>query len=97
MVTTNNKTPRFNIGQVVATPGAIDALKAAGQSALELLKRHLILDQGELDDEDLQANEDAVANGERILSSYLLKDGTKIWVITEANRSSTCILLPEEY
>lgn len=97
MVTANNKKPRFPLGQVVATPGALEALQAAGQTAMELLQRHIILDPGELDEEDQQANEEAVANGERILSSYLLKDGTKLWVITEADRSSTTILHPDEY
>ena len=97
MVTTNIKNPQFTLGQVVATTGAIDALKKNDQAPTELIQRHIVLDQGELDDEDQQANEEAVANGERILSSYLLKDGTKLWVITEADRSSTCLLLPSEY
>lgn len=97
MVTTNNKKPRFALGQVVATPGALESLQAAGQSPMELLQRHVVLDPGALDEEDQQTNEEAVANGERILSSYLLKDGTKLWVITEADRSSTCLLLPDEY
>lgn len=97
MVTANNKKPRFALGQVVATPGAIQALQSAGQTAIELLQRHVVLDQGELDDEDQQANEEGVANGERILSSYLLKDGTKLWVITEADRSVSTLLLPNEY
>ena len=95
MVTT--KKPRFQLGQVVATPGALDALQTAGQSPMELLKRHIVIDPGELDEEDQQTNEEAVANGERILSSYLLKDSTKLWIITEHDRSSTCLLLPEEY
>lgn len=97
MVTANNKKPRFALGQVVATPGALEALESNGQTAMELLQRHVVLDQGELDEEDQQANEDAVADGERVLSSYLLKDGTKLWIITEADRSSTTILLPDEY
>ena len=97
MVTANNKKPRFALGQVVATPGAIQALQSAGQTAIELLQRHVVLDPGELDEEDQQTNEEAVANGERVFSSYLLSDGTKLWVITEADRSSTCCLLPDEY
>jgi len=97
MVTAKNKKPRFALGQVVATPGALDALQAAGQTAMELLQRHVVLDPGELDEEDQQTNEEAVTNGDRVLSSYLLRDGTKIWVITEADRSSTCVLLPDEY
>ncbi|QDU96224.1 hypothetical protein [Lignipirellula cremea] len=96
MVSTNNK-PRFPLGQVVATPGALDALETNGQTPIELLQRHIVLDPGELDEEDQQTNEQAVADGGRILSSYLLKDATKVWGITEADRSSTCILLPDEY
>lgn len=97
MVTTNDKKPRFELGHVVATPGALDALQTAGQTPIELLQRHVVLDPGELDEEDQQTNEEAVTNGERILSSYLLKDGTKIWIITEADRSVSTLLLPNEY
>lgn len=97
MVTRNNQKPRFALGQVVATPGALDALQTTGQTPMELLQRHVVLDPGELDAEDQQTNEEAVADGGRVFSSYLLKDGTKIWVITEADRSSTCLLLPDEY
>ncbi len=97
MSATNNTKPRFPLGQIVATTGAIDALQSTCQTAMEMLQRHIVLDPGELDEEDQQANIEAVANGERILSSFLLNDGTKIWIITEADRSSTCILLPDEY
>ncbi len=98
MITMNDKKPLFALGKVVTTPGAMEALQAVGQSAIEMLQRHVVLDPGELGEEDQQTNEEAVANGERILSSYLLKDAeTKVWVITEADRSSTCLLLPDEY
>ncbi|MBR9802479.1 hypothetical protein GYB59_12695 [bacterium] len=97
MVTRNNQKPRFTLGSVVATPGALDAMQAAGQTAMELLQRHVVLDPGELDEEDQQTNEEAVTNGDRVFSSFLLKDGTKLWVITEADRSSTCLLLPDEH
>ena len=97
MVTANNRKPRFALGQVVATPGALEALQVTGQTPMEFIQRHVVLDPGELDEEDQQTNEEAVTNYDRILSSYLLKDETKIWVITEADRSSTCILLPDEY
>ncbi|WP_201767214.1 hypothetical protein [Rhodopirellula sallentina] len=93
----NDRKPRFALGQVVATPGALDALETAKQTPIEFIQRHVVLDQGELDEEDQQTNLEAVANSERVLSSYLLSDGTKIWIITEADRSSTCLLLPEEY
>ncbi len=85
------------LGQVVATPGAIEALKLAGQTPHEFLNRHLSGDWGELCDEDRRLNDEAVQNGSRVLSVYTLNTGRKIWVITEADRSSTCVLLPEDY
>jgi hypothetical protein len=97
MIAARNTKPRFKLGQVVATPGAIDALEKANQPATEFINKHVVLDAGELDEEDQQTNEDAVENGDRILSSYLLKGGTKIWIITEADRSATTLLLPSEY
>ena len=97
MVTTNDKKPLFALGQVVSTPGALDAFRDAGQTPMEFIQRHVVLEQGELGEEDHQLNKEAVTNGERILSSYLLKDGTKIWIITEADRSVSTLLLPNEY
>lgn len=94
----NDRKPRFALGQVVATPGALEALETAKQTPIEFLQRHVVLEPGELEEEDQQTNLEAVASGERVFSSYLLNDGnTKIWVITEADRSSTCLLLPDEY
>lgn len=88
----------FPLGQLVATPGALTALEANGQSCSEFLERHLTGDWGEiLCKEDRQSNVEAVASGMRILSAYRLEDGTKIWIITESDRSSTCCLLPAEY
>jgi hypothetical protein len=87
----------FPLGRLVATPGALQALEASAESALSYLTRHLHGDWGDLTEDDKQANTDAVATQTRILSAYHLKDGTKIWIITEADRSSTCILLPSEY
>jgi hypothetical protein len=89
--------PLFPLGQTVATPGALKALQTAGQSPAEFLDRHVRGDWGDVCDEDSEANDLALKDGSRIFSVYHLKDGTKIWVITEADRSSTCILLPEEY
>ena len=60
-------------------------------------RRHIVGDWGECCEEDKQANEDALAQGERLLSVYRTSKDEKIWVITEADRSSTCVLLPEEY
>lgn len=87
----------FPLGQLVATPGAIDALAATGQTPAEFLHRHQCGDYGVVNAEDKKANEDAVRCGERVFSAYLLTDGTKVWLITEADRSSTCLLLPDEY
>jgi hypothetical protein len=96
------KKPRFNLGQIVATPGALDALREAGQQPDEFLTRHVRGDWGDLDDEDRQANAAAVIDGSRILSAYTTKRGERLWVITEAaddhgRRASSCLLLPSEY
>lgn len=87
----------FRPGQVVATPGALDALKTSGDSLLDLLMRHLTGDWGEVDEHDRRENELSVREGFRILSAYTLSDGTKLWLITEASREVTTFLLPEEY
>ena len=87
----------FQLGRIVATPGALRALEAAGQQPAEFLDRHVKGDWGELDDEDKRENEFSVRNGLRILSAYTTTAGEKIWIITEADRSATTILLPEEY
>ena len=87
----------FSLGQIVATPGALSALEEAGNSASEFLTRHVAGDWGDLCDEDRQANQEALQDGLRLLSAYRLNDGTKIWVITEADRSVTTVLLPSEY
>ena len=89
--------PKFPLGQVVATPGALEALEQSGQSPAMFLNRHVVGDWGNVDDEDKQANDQALIEGTRLLSAYRLSDGTKIWIITEADRSSTCLLLPSEY
>ena len=89
---------RFPLGQVVATPGALATLEEAGQIPQELLARHVIGDWGsDLPEEDKQENELSVRKGFRILSSYTLNTGVKIWLITEADRSVTTFLLPIEY
>jgi hypothetical protein len=89
---------KFALGQIVATPGALEALEASKQSAEEFIHRHVQGNFGDdLDPEDKQLNEEAIQDGSRILSAYHTAKGVKVWVITEADRSSTCILLPEEY
>jgi len=87
----------FSLGRTVATPGALKALEHAGETPLPYLARHAAGDWGELDEDDKAENESAVDDGLRILSAYRLADHTRIWVITEADRSVTTILLPEEY
>lgn len=90
--------PRFLLGGLFATPGAADALAKAGENEMYFFERHCGGDWGEVSPEDAEANEKAIDEGNRILSAYTLRDGTtKIWVITEANRAATTILLPDEY
>jgi hypothetical protein len=90
-------TPKFTFGALVATPGALEALAASGQSPNELLCRHAAGDWGDVSAGDARLNDAAVRDGERVLSAYRTAEGVKLWIITEADRSSTCILLPEEY
>jgi hypothetical protein len=92
----------FNLGQLVATPGAIETMAEGGHDPLEFLRRHACSDWGVVCDEDKQANEDALVNGSRLLSAYKTANDDKLWVITEAedshgHRSATTILLPSEY
>jgi hypothetical protein len=88
---------KFPLGHIVATPGALEAISAPGEAVLDYLERHLAGDWGDVCEEDRQENERSLVNGWRILSAYTLKTGVVIWVITEADRSSTCVLLPSEY
>jgi hypothetical protein len=85
------------LGRLLSTPGAIEATAKAGQDPLELLSRHRTGDWGEVDTGDSAANDQAVIHGARILSVYTLKDGVRLWIITEADRSATTLLLPDEY
>ena len=96
MIAVNNA-PLFKLGKLVATPGAIECLTKAKTSAWELVSRHVTGDFGEVDAEDRQANLDAIKDGDRILSAYTLTTGERLWVITEADRSSSCVLCPSEY
>lgn len=89
---------KFNLGGLMITPGAAEAIEADGQYPLEFVVRHVTGDWGELDDEDKETNETALQYGYRLLSAYRTKESqTKIWIITESDRSVTTILLPEEY
>jgi len=88
----------FELGQIVASPGALAALKKAGQQPGEFLTRHINRDWGDLDEEeDRKENEYSLEHGFRLLSAYKTNAGDRLWIITEADRSVTTLLLPEEY
>ena len=93
---------RFSLGQIVATPGALEALRRNNSIGIEYLRRHASGDWGIVCEEDKQANNAALQSGARLMSAYFLPDETKLWIITEAadddsNRSVTTLLLPDEY
>ena len=88
---------KFPLGQIVATPGALEAIQEAGQSPDFFLDKHVQGDWGEVCDEDKGLNDQALVDGERLLSAYRTLKNERIWVITEADRSSSCLLKPEEY
>ena len=88
---------RFQLGQLVATQGALSALEQAGQSPLDFIGRHQSGDWGDLREEDKRENEFSVDRYLRIFSAYHTAKGEKLWIITEADRSATTILLPSEY
>jgi hypothetical protein len=90
-------TARFDLGRLAVTPAALDALASTGTHPLTLLRRHATGDWGDLCPEDQEANRLALALGGRVLSAYTLADDIRIWVITEADRSATTLLLPEDY
>lgn len=87
----------FPLGQIVATPGAVEAIELSGQNAGEFIARHATGDWGELDEHDKRENAIALKDGLRILSAYHTTAGEKIWIITEHDRSVTTVLLPSEY
>lgn len=88
---------RFPLGRVVATPGALAALEHVGHIPLDYVRRHAMGDWGDLDAHDVLVNEHALVHGGRLLSSYILTDTQRLWVITEHDRSATTLLLPSEY
>ena len=87
----------FDPGQIVATSGALDALAKAEQHPGDFLTRHLAGDWGELCKDDTVANQEALETNLRLMSAYTTRNQTKLWIITEADRSVTTLLLPEEY
>lgn len=87
----------FSPGRIYATPGALAALDAAQGDGLALLARHVHGDWGDLAPEDAAANDEALVAGGRLFSAYHLTTGVKVWIITEADRRASTLLLPEEY
>jgi hypothetical protein len=89
--------PLFELGRIVATPGALDALEKNNDTAMRYVMCHVMGNWGDLPQEDIDTNMMSISEGERVMSSYRLVDKTWIWVITESDRSCTTVLLPEEY
>ncbi|MFD2112120.1 hypothetical protein [Thiorhodococcus fuscus] len=89
--------PLFPIGKVVSTPNACRVLEAYGIAVLTLLLRHVHGDWGDLGPSDARANQEALHGGARLLSSYQIAEGVRVWIITEADRSTTTVLMPEDY
>ncbi len=92
----NQVKPLFGLGRTVSTPGALVVMQGMDISPISLLSRHQRGDWDELDPEDKVSNQQALITGARIFSAYVF-DTVRLWIITEADRSSTTILLPEEY
>jgi hypothetical protein len=88
---------RFSLGVIVATPAAIAQLQREDIEGFPYLVRHARCDWGDMDAEDKARNDRALIEGTRLMSAYRLPSGDKIWVITEADRSATTILLPDDY
>ena len=97
--TTASERPKFKLGRVLATPGALAALRAddGTDPALAMLAAHSLGQWGEVCDEDKALNDLALIDGDRLLSCYRAPTGERIWIITEWDRSVTTLLLPEEY
>lgn len=91
----SDKNPKFMLGRILATPGALEVLTPS--DIHKGMFRHSCGDWGDLCQEDIQANEEALQHGERLLSAYHGQNQTKFWIITEADRSATTVLLPSEY
>ena len=91
------KPKRFPMGRLLATPGALAAVEDAGQIPVEFLLRHARGDWGEVNSGDWVLNDESLESGDRVLSAYRTAKGVRIWIITEAGRQATTILLPDEY
>jgi hypothetical protein len=89
--------PLFDLGQLVATPGALAALEKSGESPMDFLTRHVTGDWGEIPEEDKKENQFSLDRGFRLMSSYRTNANDVVWVITESSRSHTTLLLASEY
>ena len=93
--------PRFKLGRLMATSTVLNRLREAHRDPLEFIRRHQSGDWGEVESEDREANVRAVAQGDRILSVYHVESPPQsaftLWILTEADRSMTTLLLPREY
>jgi hypothetical protein len=99
---TPNGKPKFDLGQILATPGALEALQESGQTPAFFLSKHSRGDWGEVCASDAQLNDQALVDGSRLLSAYRTPKNERLWVITEAkddqgHRAATTILKPSEY
>ena len=88
--------PLFGMGRIVATPGALEMMAVTETDTFALLERHASGDWGQVSPEDGRENERGLKHGFRLLSSYPAGEG-RVWILTEADRSATTILLPSEY
>ena len=87
----------FALGQLLATPGALELLESYQLTALPFVLRHVSGDWGDICTEDRQSNAEALQYGYRLMSVYVISKAERLWIITEADRSCTTLLLPEEY
>jgi hypothetical protein len=87
----------LQLGKCYATPAAIASLLRNGVNPAQLLARHRAGDWGNVSGDDWRENDKSCVAGTRVLSSYPMPDGERIWIITEANRSATTLLLPSDY
>ncbi len=91
------ETTRFDLGNIVVTMGALEALNLNAQFAVDFLTKHANCEWGDLCEEDRKANDYALVHGERLLSAYDLTDKSRIYIITEHDRGTTTIVTPDEY
>ena len=89
--------PLFELGAIVATPGALRVMLTNGVQPQDLLERHVTSDWSEMDADDQATNHEAIKHGARIFSAYRVSPTHRIWVITESDRSATTLLRPEDY